>query len=402
MAAHAGQPRRKPSLDFSLAGLLYALMILFMGLAAVNSQANLLFAVLGMMLGVLVVTWFVSRTVLRKLEVRRVLPETAVVGEPAMFLYQFTNRKRRLPSFSVTIADLDAAGAFDRQPQAYLLHAAPGTTATVPVSLTPVRRGVHHLDRYQISTSFPFGFIRRAADRRQKDAVLVHPPVAEVDRRLLVRCVSAEQSGSRMRPRRGGSDEFYGVREFRQGDNPRYICWRRSARTGELVVREMMHVAPPRLVIVLDTFLESRTMQAHALVERTIAMAGSLIRRTLGTGLAVGLVAWADGVQTMPPRRGKRHWRDLMAVLARLPANTAVRCDKLLEHAAGLLRPGTTPILFTPADAAGQRRGDWLVISATDPSTAAMFRFAPTVDFTRCIPADQMPPADVPAAAHAV
>lgn len=383
------QPRRKPSLDFSVAGLVYAVMMLFMGLAAVNSQANLLFAVLGMMLGVLLVTWLISRAVLRKLDVRRVLPEAAAVGEPALLLYHFTNRKRRLASFSVTISELDATAAFDRQPQAYLLHAAPGTTATVPVSLMPVRRGLYHLDRYQISTSFPFGFIRRAADASQREAVLVHPPAGEVDRRLLMMCVSAEQSGSRMRPRRGGSDEFYGVREFRQGDNPRLICWRRSARTGELVTREMMHVSPPRLVIVVDTLLENRTLESHATVERTIAMAGSLIQRTLGTGLAVGLVAWAGEVQAIPPGRGKRHGRDLMAILARLPANTTMRCEALIEHAAPLLRPGTTPVLFTPAAEGALRRGDWLVISAADPSTAGMFRFRPEIDFRRCIPADQ-------------
>ena len=77
------QPKRKPSLDFSVTGLIYTSMMLFMGLAAINSQANLLFGVFGLMIGVLVIAGVISRIVLRKLDVKRVFPDYVVVGEPA-------------------------------------------------------------------------------------------------------------------------------------------------------------------------------------------------------------------------------------------------------------------------------------------------------------------------------
>ncbi len=52
--------RRKSYRDFSLTGLIYTCMMLFMGMAAVNSQANLLFAVFGLMVGILLVSSFIS------------------------------------------------------------------------------------------------------------------------------------------------------------------------------------------------------------------------------------------------------------------------------------------------------------------------------------------------------
>ena len=67
--------RRRPSLDFSLTGLVYCSMMLFMGLAAMNSQANLLFGVFGLMIGILLVSGVISRFVLRGMEVSRILPE---------------------------------------------------------------------------------------------------------------------------------------------------------------------------------------------------------------------------------------------------------------------------------------------------------------------------------------
>src|SRR3954464_3276957 len=118
------QPKRKPSLDFSVTGLIYTSMMLFMGLAAINSQANLLFGVFGLMIGVLIIAGVISRIVLRRLEVRRIFPDYVVVGEPSNMQYEFRNSKRYWPSLSVTVSELNASDAFTRQPQAYLLHAA--------------------------------------------------------------------------------------------------------------------------------------------------------------------------------------------------------------------------------------------------------------------------------------
>src|SRR5207248_5372656 len=97
--------RHRPSLDFSLTGLIYISMMLFMGLAAINSQANLLFGVFGLMIGVLLVSGVISRFVLRGLAMKRILPEHAIVGQPMTVAYEFTNAKRYWPSLSVTVAE---------------------------------------------------------------------------------------------------------------------------------------------------------------------------------------------------------------------------------------------------------------------------------------------------------
>jgi uncharacterized protein (DUF58 family) len=386
---------KKPSFDFSLVGLTYTCMILFMGLAAMNSQVNLLFGVFGLMMGVLLVSGFVSRSVLRKVVIRRLLPEYLVTGQPASLRYEFSNRKRLLPSLSVTVGELSGVEAFVRQPQAYLLHAAAGMSATVPVEVVPKRRGVHQFDRFQLSTSFPFGFIKRAINLAQKDSVLVHPALAQVDPKLLEMFLSAEQGGSHMKPRRGGADEFYGLKEYRQGENPRWICWRRSARTGELVAREMSHVAPPRLLVLVDTLIAERSLAAHAAVERCIAMAASLVVHALDQGLAVGMGVYSGQSVVIAPSRGKRHQREVLSILSRLPLNTTCDLNALLDSSRKLLHDSTTRIVFTPADMAPtlseQARGRWVVICANSELARRSFRFGPEINFEQCIPPEQLP-----------
>src|SRR5437588_12807572 len=92
--------RRRPSLDFSITGLVYCSMMMFMGLAAINSQANLLFGVFGLMIGILIISGIISRLVLRKLRVMRDLPKHGIVGEPMPVYYQIFNGKRFWPCLS--------------------------------------------------------------------------------------------------------------------------------------------------------------------------------------------------------------------------------------------------------------------------------------------------------------
>ena len=394
--------RKRPSLDFSMTGITYCLMILFMGLAAMNTQANLLFGVFGLMIGVLIVAWVVSRSVLRRLNVTRILPEHAVVGQRIPLQYEFTNRKRFWPSLSVTLGELDVSEAFTRQPLAYMLHAAPRMTATVATDVIPKRRGLHVFDRFQLATSFPFGFVKRAIDRRQHETLLIFPPIGQVDPKLLSMCQSADRTGATMRPRRGGDDEFYGVKEFRAGENPRNIYWRRSARTGVLVSKEMTQVSPPRLLLLVDTCLADRSLEEHVNVEKTIAMATSLASHALSIGLMVGLYAW--GGQSwlgIHPNRGKRHRRDVLAQLAQLPLNITKDTQALLDASRDFFQGGATPLLFTPRDIqAGlmeHARSSLVVVSAGSAQTLKWFSFNPEIDFTRCMPWEQQPEIDAAA-----
>jgi uncharacterized protein (DUF58 family) len=396
-STHLATPvRRRPSIDFSLNGLVYCGMMMFMGLAAVNTQANLLFGVFGLMIGVLLVALVVSKAVLRRLNVTRVLPDHAVVGQRVPLQYEFANRKRFWPSLSVTLAELDASEAFTRQPLAYLLHAAPRMTASVSTDVIPKRRGLHVFDRYQLATGFPFGFIKRAADRRQHETLLIFPAIGQVDPKLLSLCQSADRSGATMRPRRGGDDEFYGVKEYRTGENPRAIYWRRSARTGVLVSKEMTQVSPPRLLLLVDTHLKDRSVDEHVAVEKTIAMAASIASHALEAGLMVGLYAWSGSDWLgIHPNRGKRHRRDVLTQLATLGVNATKDTQALLDASREFFQGGATPILLTPRDIqvglTEHARTSLVVVSAASSQAKQWFAFNPDIDFTRCMPWDQQP-----------
>jgi uncharacterized protein (DUF58 family) len=391
------QVRRNPGFDFSFTGLVYCLTTMLMGVAAINGQVNLLFGVFGLMSGVLLVSGFICRTVLMKLRLTRQLPEQFVVGRPETVTYRFKNDKRLWPSLSVTMLELEGTEAFVSQPTAYLLHAAAGMTGKVDLQVMPKRRGRYSMGTYQLSTSFPFGFIKRSVTRNERDVVLVCPALGEASNRLLGLCRRDQRTDAPFRGNRGGQDEFYGVKEHRAGENPRWIYWRRSARTpGVLVSKEMTQVAPPRLLLLVDTHLQRADIQEQAAVEKALAMAATLASQTLDQGLSVGLCAWGgDHWVTVPIQQGKRQRRDILTVLAGLPKNTAADAAELLREGSALLKGDTTAVLFTPREMqvslSERLRGALVVVPALAPWVTSWFRFDPAIDFTRCIPVDEDP-----------
>ncbi len=386
---------RRPGFDFSLTGLVYSAIMMFMGFAAVNLQASLLFGVFGLMIGILLVASYISKTVLRRLELRRLLPDQATVGRPMLIHYYLTNRKRVWASFSVTVAELDGAQGFRRQPHAYLLHAAPRGMAAINCEVVPKRRGMVGLDRYQLSTSFPFGFIKRAIVGRQSDTLLVFPPLASVDPKLLMQFRSAESIGTNLKPKLRGSDEFFGLREYRPGESPRLIYWKRSAKTGVLVMREMTQVAPPRVIVVVDTFNPDRSVDRSIQIEKSIAQAASLIEAASEAGLAVGFTARGEQWNIIEAKRGKRHKRELLTLLAKLPSASSQRVDDAhtaLAQAATIANNLTALVLMTGgtecSTSSGSRRGAGVIIGCDSAEATKWFRFDEGIDFRTVGPID--------------
>ncbi len=50
----------------------------------------------------------------------------------------------------------------------------------------------------------------------------------------------------------GSDGEFYGIREYRSGDSPRFIHWRTSAKRNVLVVKQLERLEDVTLHVVLD------------------------------------------------------------------------------------------------------------------------------------------------------
>ena len=130
-----------------------------------------------------------------------------------------------------------------------------GGRAFASYSVSFPRRGLHRLPDLRLSTGFPFGFFERSAWYRKQSEVLVYPALGRLRREPLRLHFGREIYQGRARTARAAGDEFYGVRPYRPGDNPKRIHWKSSARLRRLAVKEMETERQTAVELVLDARL---------------------------------------------------------------------------------------------------------------------------------------------------
>ncbi|MFQ3585117.1 MAG: DUF58 domain-containing protein, partial [Cyanobacteriota bacterium] len=74
---------------------------LLVSIAAFNTGNNPLYLLLGMLLSLILISGMICDATLKDLDVSRQLPSRIFAGQPVLVGLTLTNRKRRLPSFSL-------------------------------------------------------------------------------------------------------------------------------------------------------------------------------------------------------------------------------------------------------------------------------------------------------------
>jgi len=269
-------PRRFPP---TREGWWFLIATLLLGLAAINAGLNLLFLVWGMMLFLVLASGVLSELCLRRLEVRRAAPPAVHAGSPYLMGISLSNRKRRLPSFSVEVEDLVAERPIDKR--CYFLKLPAGRTQETAYRHVIARRGRHRLSGFRLSTKFPFGLIQKSRDVADPLDLLIYPALVKVPEALL-RGFPARAGVGRVKSR-ARSGDFAGLRDFRPGDEPRDIHWRTTARRGFPFVRESEDDEGLEATLVFDN-----CEATPELFERAVSLAASVALALIHRGYRVG------------------------------------------------------------------------------------------------------------------
>jgi uncharacterized protein (DUF58 family) len=290
-------------ISFTRSGISFTVGTFAVGLAAINTGNNLLHLLLGAMLGLLLLSGWLSERAIRKVTVERRFPHGLSAGEEARLSYRVHNGKRRLPSLSLEIDDEGLPGtAFaDRVPA--------GGAVDVSAPTRFDRRGVVRLSKVSVSTTFPFGLFRKASDLTLPGELVVWP---RTDHPLGVPTVPGRVRRE-SRPWRGPAGprgEYRGLRQYRPGDDPRDIHWRSSARRETPVIREYDRDASHTVWICLDL-----GAQPGDAAEEMLEAAASLAARAMDQGRRFGLAA---GERLLRPGMGPAHLESILDALARV------------------------------------------------------------------------------------
>jgi len=277
--------------------LLAAVLI---GVAAVNTGNNLIYLVLSLMLSFLLLSYLLPRLNLLRLRPDIFLDGLIYAGETAHARVTVSNDKRLIPAYSVHVTSSILPGAVSIQ------HLTGKGFVEKPAGAVFDRRGLYPTVILTLESSFPFIlFYARTRVELVKD-VVVYPAYYAKD--LKTGTPLAADGTGRIRSS-GIGDEMVNIRHFRDGDDPRQISWKASAKRSSLMVREYSLRESTRTTIVLV----NSAREAAGDFEKAVSIAAALARDFIEKGDSVRVVS---GSAVVPFGLGYDHLLRILDMLA--------------------------------------------------------------------------------------
>ncbi len=257
----------------------------FLGIAAISATNNLLFVLLGVSLGLIVLSGIFSERNILGVKARIEPTGELRVGEPARLLVTFEREGRaRATSFGLRLRAQKVKGDADRID--VTLPLLDGPEASCVAKKTFLARGTQTVTGFELMTDFPFGLFNKIRDVDVSSVVLVWPRRVDVPPALAdPRGIAAE---GRATGSRGIGHDVYGLRERMEWDPIHRIHALRSMSVGRDVVIETETTTRPLAWLGLAN---DRRADPEAL-ERAIELAAATLEAWERLGYAIGLVTY--------------------------------------------------------------------------------------------------------------
>jgi uncharacterized protein (DUF58 family) len=198
-------------------------------------------------------------------------------------------------------------------------------TAAIAQKFIPAERGDVTLGRVYLRYRSAFDMAECWAVADLKQTVRVYPNFEHARKHsiYLARSRQIELQMRLMRLRGSGSD-FESLREYRESDELRSICWTATARRGKLVAKTYRVERSQAVWIVLDCgrLMRTRT-EGYSKLDRAVDAALCLAQLGLYSGDRVGLLAYGRAIhQRVIAARGAGQLRHIVEQLAVVRAET--------------------------------------------------------------------------------
>lgn len=352
---------------FTPAGMLVLGGMVAGGVFGIDTRTTMASYLFTLCAALVVLALIVSRKLSVPLQVRRDGPRYATVGELVSYRVTVTNTgdksltglwveeqvKERMPERQEFAHAREPIGRrrnlFDRHvgyPRwAWLVKRSRGAltkeckvpaipahgSASVDVSLTPIRRGYIRLIGVDVCRREPLGLCKARRREGVGHSILVLPKRYSVSWRTHFGSRTSLSGKATAQRTMGGSEDFSTVREYRPRDPLRQIHWPSSARLGQLIVKEFHQQSDSRVSLILDTLVDQSDERQ---LEEAVSIAASFAHNTAGPRQTVDTLITIDEVLRVETGAGPNTSLRLLATLACIEGRIGQQFSVLYETVA--------------------------------------------------------------------
>jgi len=281
-------------------GWFYAVTLLVLAVSALNTGNNLMFMIFSAGLSTLIVSELLSRMNLMGVQFRMDSPAVVYAKKPFLSVLSLHNSKRWIPSFSLSaetsntlvptglLADpFSRKSVFTKNRQFYFPFVPTGAHPRMRVQMQLDRRGRYRQQQVEITTEFPFGFMKKKKRLAALQEIIVLP---EIDPPREFFEALPLLNGAFESHYRGRGSDLYSIRAYAHGDNARYLDWKASAKTGELKVREFTREDDRKCCLVFDNHCSRFDETDRPAFEKAVKLCANVARHFHEMGGEIRLV----------------------------------------------------------------------------------------------------------------
>lgn len=340
-------------------GMVYLVIMIVVFIGAIFGRQNMLMLVFSIMAGPFIVNGGVAFTQLKRNRVKRQQPARAMAGEVVSVDINFTNRKFWFASWMMQVRDRVGHESHVKASRHDVVLSPAVLFARVPArsertacyQLRVTKRGRYVFGPVEVATRFPLGLVERGFIADERGEMLVYPQIGTLAPSWYRESQLANNFVERHETHQGTfEDEFHHLRDYRNGDNPRDIHWRTSARINGLMVRKYHQCRDRGLSVILDLHLPPRPSAANVdTIELALSFVATICldhtRRTRGVEQSVYIAG--NKAARWRTNRGSMGLEPLLDILAQIEGGEARDLTQLLEEASQQNDSATRFVLVT-------------------------------------------------------
>jgi uncharacterized protein (DUF58 family) len=251
-----------------------------------------------------------------EIEVRRLWQTTLQLREPAEATLEFLNRGKS--EVLLRVQEEVPVGLRKEIPELDVRVPA-GGSETVNYPVCPRERGDMKFGDTFLRYQSTWQIAERWASASLKQTIRIYPNFEE-SKKDTIYLIRSRQIAleKRYKHQRGQGREFDSLREYRECDEWRDICWSATARRAKLISKSYQIERSQTVCIVLDAGRLLRTrVKGLSKLDYAVGAALSLAQVALYSGDRVAMLGYGRRIlQRLPPGRGSRHIRALLDGLA--------------------------------------------------------------------------------------
>lgn len=260
---------------------------------------------------ILLLAWLDGRRTPIPSACRRV-PRIAALGEVTEVEIDLVNPSRRALSLRLT-DDLDPSlrrvpgpGGTDDWETGVRLRLPAESTVRCGYAVRPRTRGFLGLGAIHLRTRSPWGFAWRRSTTGAAHTLQVQPGIRRLlrDRSGHALRRGLRTAGTRRSRQWGEGREFESLRDYAEGDDPRIIDWKASARRRRFVVRNYEAERSQNVVLAIDAGRHMRErLEDRERVDFALAAGMMLATRAQNFGDRIGAMVFDDRIRHLSPPR---------------------------------------------------------------------------------------------------